>query len=362
MSFLSHIRRLDWVVIGSSTALVAIGLLSIYSSSIGREDFTNFQKQALFLIIGLLLMLAISFIDYRLLRNNPYLLLFLYLIGVVALGGLLVFAQEIRGIQGWYRIGGISVDPIEFMKIVLILVMAKFFAYRHVEVYRIRHILLAGVYFAIPTILIVVQPDLGSAMLLMALWIVTLLVAGIKFKHFLAIVIIGLIVFSAAWTVAIQDYQKNRIIMCLEPEFYPLGIGWSQLQAKSAIGNGGVFGQGLGQGTQTQYGFLSEPQTDFIFAAIAEEFGLVLVLVMFLLLFILLWRILKIGLDAGSNFSRLFAAGLATIFIVQIGINIGMNLVLLPIIGLPLPLVSYGGSSLIMTSIGLGILQSIKTH
>ena len=349
-------------MIGSSTALVAIGLLSIYSSSIGRQDFTNFQKQAIFLAIGLFLMLVISFLDYRLLRNNPYLLLFLYFIGVVALGGLLIFVQEIRGIHGWYRIGVISVDPIEFMKIVLVLVMAKFFSYRHVEVYRIRHILLAGVYFAIPTILIVMQPDVGSAILLIALWLITLLVAGIKFRHFFAIVVIGLLVFLAAWTFALQDYQKNRIISFLEPEFDPLGIGWSQLQSKIAIGNGGVFGQGLGDGTQTQYGFLSEPQTDFIFAAIAEEFGLVLVLVMFLLLFILLWRILKIGIDAASNFSRLFAAGLVTIFITQIGINIGMNLGLLPIIGLPLPLVSYGGSSLIMTFIGLGILQSIKTH
>ena len=359
---ISHFRKLDWIVIVASVLLVGIGLLSLYSSSVGSADFGNFQKQIAFMGIGLLLMFGLSFFDYRLLRNNSYLLVSLYFVGVAALVGLLLFAPTIRGIQGWYRIGGISVDPIVYMKLVLILIIAKYFAYRHVEVFRIRHIFLTGVYFAIPTFLILRQPDLGSALLLVILWVTLLLTAGIKMKHFIGILGLGILIFALGWGYGLQEYQKDRIVSFLKPEFDPLGIGWSQLQSKIAIGNGGLLGQGFGSGSQTQYGFLSEPQTDFIFAALAEEFGFVMILLIFVLLLILLWRILKIGRDAGNNFTRLFAAGIATIFIAHTFVNVGMNLGLLPIIGLPLPLVSYGGSSLILTYIGFGILQSIKSH
>ena len=172
----------------------------------------------------------------------------------------------------------------------------------------------------------------------------------------------GGLLFSFGWGVLLQDYQKDRIISFLEPELDPLGIGWSQVQSRIAIGNGGVFGQGFGQGTQTQYGFLSEPQTDFIFAAIAEEFGLLGVILLLVLFLTLLYKMFKIGLNATSNFPRLFVAGFTILFILQLFVNVGMNLGLLPIIGLPLPLVSYGGSSLLALYAGLGVLLSIKVH
>lgn len=361
-TIIDHIKRFDKVLLGASLALVFLGLLSIYSSSITRGDFTNFQKQAIFLAVGIVLMLAISFLDWRIIRNDSYFLLFLFGLGVLALGGLLLFVPEVRGIKGWYRIAGISIDPVEYIKIVLIVIMAKYFAKRHSDMYRIRNILLSGVYFLIPALLIFFQPDLGSALLLGIVWIITLLVSGIKLRHFLAIIFIGILIVSLGWTFALQDYQKNRIISFIEPELDPLGIGWSQLQAKIAIGNGGFLGQGIGNGTQSQYGFLSEPHTDFIFSAIAEEMGFAGLIVLFVLFLLLLSRILKIGLQAESNFPRLFASGLAIIFMAEFFINIGMNLGLLPIIGLPLPLVSYGGSSLITNFIALGILQSIQTH
>lgn len=307
-------------------------------------------------------MIAISFFDYRALRHDPYALVVLYLIGVAALAGLLVFAPEIRGIQGWYRIGAITIDPTEYMKIVLIVLMAKYFSWRHVELFRVRTVLLSGFYFVVPSLLIFLQPDLGSALILFGIWIVMLLVSGMKMSHFLAIVGIAVLVLSVGWSVILQDYQKNRILSYLEPELDPLGIGWSQLQAKIAIGNGGVWGQGMGKGTQTQYGFLSEPQNDFIFAAIAEEFGLAGVFLMFVFFLVFLWRILRIGQAAESNFPRLFANGLAILFGVQIVVNAGMNLGFFPIIGIPLPLVSAGGSSLLMSFVGLGILQSMKAH
>ncbi|MCP6727005.1 MAG: rod shape-determining protein RodA [Patescibacteria group bacterium] len=362
MGITGHLKRLDWVLIASSLLLVGMGLLSIFSSSIGRGDFSNFSKQLIFVGVGFSIMLLLSFIDYRLIRNDPYFILFLYGTGVVALIGLLLFAPEIRGVKGWYRIGEITIDPIEYIKIVLVILLARFFASRHVEVYRLRNIIFSAIYFVPPILLVFLQPDLGAAVLLLILWVVMLLVAGMKLKHFFALVIAGLLVFSLGWTFILQDYQKDRLISFVEPELDPLGTGWSQQQSRIAIGSGGLIGQGIGGGTQTQYGFLSEPHTDFIFAAIAEELGLVGIMSMFFLLLLVIWRIIKIGLDANTNFAKLFAAGFATLFIVEATINIGMNLGFLPIIGLPLPFVSYGGSIIIMTSIGFGILQSIKTH
>lgn len=358
-----HLKHLDWIIIGSSVLLAGMGLISMYSSSLGKGDFSNLTKQIIFFGIGICLMNVVSFFDYRLLRNDPYLLVFFYIIGIGALAGLfLPFVPEIRGVKGWYRIGDISIDPVEYVKLVLIILMAKYFSLRHIEMYRIRHILLSGIYFAVPVFLIFQKPDLGSASLLFLLWIMLLLVSGIKIRHFLFIIGSGILVFSLAWQFFLLDYQKNRIASFIEPELDPLGIGWSQLQAKIAIGNGEIWGKGIGKGTQTRYGFLSEPQTDFIFAAIAEEFGLIGITLLFVLFSILLWRILRIGFLAQSNFPRLVAIGFGILLIIQILINIGMNLGFLPIVGLSLPFVSYGGSSLLMNFLALGILQSIKRH
>src|SRR3989344_1374680 len=274
-AFFTHLRNIDRGIVTTAGLLSIFGLSSLYSSSIGLENFGNFQKQAIFLIIGIFLMLGISYVDWRLLRNDPYFLFILWIIWVFALAGLLVLAPEIRGVKGWYKIGGISIDPIEYMKIVLLVLMAKYFSLRHIEMYRIRHILLSGVYFGVPFALVFFQPNLGSAGLLIILWLIILLVSGLKLRHFLVLMALGVFLFSLAWMFMLHDYQKDRIISFLEPELDPLGIGWSQLQSKIAIGNGGIWGNGIGSGTQTQHGFLTEPQTDFIFSAIGEEFGLV---------------------------------------------------------------------------------------
>ncbi|MDP3900907.1 MAG: rod shape-determining protein RodA [bacterium] len=358
----SHLRRLDWKLAGAAVALSLIGLLSLYSSSLTGGDFASLQKQIGFLFVGIFLMLGFSLLDWRVLKNDPYFILLLYVLGVVALIGVLLFAPEIRGVRGWYRVFGLSVDPREFLKIVLVLLMAKYFSARHIELYRIRHILLSAFYFLVPMVLIFLQPDLGVTMLLGVLWLTTLLVSGIRLRHFLALIFVGLIAASLGWGFLLHDYQKDRIMGFVAPEVDPLGIGWSQQQSKIAIGSGGLLGKGIGEGTQTQYGFLSEPKTDFIFAAIAEEFGLAGVLAVFVLFIVLVLQILRIGIEAKNNFARLVSAGMATLFIAEFGINVGMNLGLLPIIGLPLPFVSYGGSALLMNFVGLGILQSIQTH
>jgi rod shape determining protein RodA len=357
-----HFKKLDWILIASAILLAGIGLLSIYSSSFGLEDFLNFKKQIIFLGIGIFLMFLISFFDWRELRENPYLILILYLFCLGGLAGLFFWAPEIRGVKSWYKLGPVSLDPIELTKIVLIILLAKYFSMRHIEMYRIRHILLSGAYILLPAILIFFQPDLGQVLILIALWLGVLIISGIKLRHFLILVLCGLLILILSWSFLLEDYQKERVLSFLTPGIDPLGVSWSQNQAKIAIGSGGILGQRIGQGSQTQYGFLPEPQTDFIFAAIGEEMGLIGISVLLFLFSILIWRIIKIAISSQSNFPRLFAAGFSIVLISQIFIHIGMNLGMVPVIGIPLPLISYGGSSLITTLVGLGILESIKAH
>ena len=359
--FFNHFKRLDWVLIIVVVLLVGFGLVSLYSSSIGKGDFLNFKKQVIFFGIGFFLMIFFSFFDWRSLREDPYLILILYSISLASLVGLFFFAPEIRGVKSWYKIGPVSIDPIEFTKIILIILLAKYFSTRHIEMYQIKHILLSGFFVFLPAVLIFLQPDLGSVLILIALWIGILIISGISLRHFLILVLCFLLIFILSWNFVLKDYQKQRIISLFYP-IDPLGVSWSQNQSKIAIGSGGILGQGIEKGSQTQYGFLPEPQTDFIFASLAEELGLIGISALFLFLSILIWRIIKIAINSQTNFSRFYASGIAVLLISQIFIHIGMNVGILPIIGIPLPLISYGGSSLIATFIGLGILQSIKTH
>ncbi len=356
-----HFKKLDWILIISAFLLVGIGLLSLYSSSLGQENFLNFRKQISFFAVGFFLMFLFAFLDWRNFRDNPYLILGLYILSLILLIGLFLFAPEIRGVKGWYRLGPLTFGPIELVKIVLIIILAKYFSTRHIEMYRVKHILLSGFYIFLPAILIFFQPDLGSVLILLFLWVGILIISGIKLRHFLILTFCAILLLIFSWTTFLRDYQKERILSFIRP-VDPLGIDWSQNQAKIAIGSGGILGQGFGQGSQTQHGFLPEPQTDFIFAAFAEEFGFIGIIVLLLLFTILIWRIIKIALTSSSNFPRLFSTGFAILIISQLFINIGMNLGILPIIGIPLPLISYGGSNLIAFFICLGILQSFKIN
>lgn len=352
---LKRIKELDFILLFLVLSIATIGLLSINSSNPGL-----FSRQLIFIIIGVILMFFVSFIDWRAFRENPYLILIMYFFSIFSLYGLLVFAPAIRGVQRWYRIGDFLFDPKEIFKIVIIILLAKYFSTRHVEMYKISHIILSGVYVFIPALLIFLQPDLGSAMILVIMWIGVLLISGIKLKHFLIIIFIGLLALSLGWMFFLKDYQKDRAVAFINPQLDPQGIGWGQAQAKIAVGSGGLFGKGIGNGTQTQYGFLPEPETDYIFSAISEEMGFVGAGTLIILYALFLWRIMIIVLHSKTNFPRLFASGFIIFVLTQAFINIGMNLGLLPIIGTPLPLVSYGGSNLLFIFLGLGILQSIR--
>lgn len=361
-TFAIHFKRLDWPLLICTVLLMSIGLAALYSSSMGMGDFLNFYKQLIFALLGLLVIFLVSSVDWRVLKNESYIIAILYILGCLAMAGLFFFAPEIRAVKGWYKIGPVSFDPVEFTKIILVILLAKYFSLRHVEVYRIRHILFSGFYVLIPVVLAFFQPNMGQVLIFMVLWLAVLLVSGIKLKSFLVILLVLSIIAALGWSFFLKDYQKERVLSFITPQLEPLGAGWSRIQAKIAIGSGGLWGYGFGQGSQTQFGFLPEPQTDFIFSAIAEEFGMMGVLIIMVLFFVLIWRIIKMALNSTDNFVRLFSAGLVILLFFEIFVHIGMNLGILPVIGIPLPLVSYGGSSLIFTCIGLGIVQSIKTH
>ncbi|OGZ79468.1 MAG: hypothetical protein A2528_02330 [Candidatus Staskawiczbacteria bacterium RIFOXYD2_FULL_37_9] len=357
----SQLKKLDWGIIISATLLVCFGFIALYSTGLAKNNFSNLEKQIIFFTAGFLVMIAASFFDYRILRNNSYLILIFYGICLTMLLGLHFFAPEIRGTRGWYKIGLLSLDPIEPTKIVLVVLLAKYFSIRHVEMYKFRHIIFSGLYVFLPALLVFIKPDLGGTTVLLSIWLGILLVSGIKINHFLILSFCFLIVAGAAWNFLLKDYQKQRITAFIFPYDY-LGASWSQNQTKISIGSGQILGQGMGKGSQVQYGFLPEPHTDFIFSVIAEEWGILGVFALFFVYGFLVWRVLKIAIESHSNFPRLFASGFAIILIAQFVINIGMNLSMLPVVGIYLPFISYGGSGLIGNFIGLGILQSIKSR
>ena len=355
----SQLKKLDWGLIVPAALLVCFGLAGIWSTCVARNDFSNFEKQVIFFACGLLIMFGISFFDYRTLRNNSHFILVLYAICVILLVGLHFFAPAIKGSRGWYKIGFLSFDPIEPTKIVLVALLAKYFSMRHVEMYKFRNIIFSGFYVLLPAIFIFIKPDLGGTMVILLIWLGILLVSGIKINHFLILVLCFAVIAGVAWGFLLKDYQKQRITAFLFPYDY-LGASWSQNQTKISIGSGQFFGEGLAKGSQVQYGFLPEPHTDFIFSVLSEEWGMVGDIVLFFVYGFLVWRVLHIAIRSKSNFPRLFASGFAIILTAQFFINIGMNLSLLPVVGIYLPFISYGGSAMLFNFTFLGILQSIK--
>ncbi|MFH1129306.1 MAG: rod shape-determining protein RodA [Patescibacteria group bacterium] len=355
--FLYFLKKLDWVLIISVLLLATIGLMSIYSTSFYHEK-SYFYKQAGFIILGLFLMLILAFIDYRLFRNHPTLLLIFYFISVFLLVAVL-FVGKSRGAASWFSLGFINIEPVEIAKLVMILIFAQYFSLRHIELYRLRHIIISGIYTALVVGLIFLQPDMGSAMVLIFLWLGVMVIAGIKLRQLLLLFLIGVILLGVAWVGVLRPYQKDRITSFVNPYLDPQGSGYHRIQSMIAIGSGQFWGRGLGHGPQSQLNFLPEQHTDFIFASIGEEWGFVGLIIVFILYLLLFFRIIKIAIRADNNFARLFCVGTAIVLAFQTFVNIGMNLGILPITGIPLPFVSYGGSNLLINFVALGIIQSI---
>lgn len=359
----SSIKKIDWILVGAIILISLASLLTIYSSTTNRElAFSLFKKQLLFLAIAFFIFFIFALWDYRIFINRSYLIIFIYLLSCFLLIITLFFARKIRGAASWLHFGFLNFQPVELAKFSIVLFLVKYFSQRHTEIHRFIHILISGIYVGFPTFLVLLQPDFGSAIILVILWIFIMIISGIKIKHLFLLSLLFSLFFVIFWFFVFHPYQKERILSFLNPQKDPFGAGYNLIQSLIAIGTGGILGQGLGRGTQVQMGFLPESHTDFIFAAFSEEWGFLGSLFLLLLYFLVIWRLIKVGEKSKNNFSFLFVSCVVILFVSHIFINIGMNLGLLPITGISLPLFSAGGSNLILFFALFGISQSIAVR
>jgi rod shape determining protein RodA len=299
--------------------------------------------------------------DYRLLRTGN-LTFFLYVGAVVTLILVLFFGEVTLGAQSRFDLGIFSLQPSDPAKVILILVLAKYFAKRHEQIGDFRHILVSGLYTFLIFALVFVQPDFGSAIILFFVWLGMVLVSGIKIQHLASVFLIGALVFGAMWQFVFFDYQKDRILTFLDPLADIQGAGYNAYQSTVAVGSGELFGRGIGYGTQSKLLFLPEYETDFIFAAFAEEWGLLGVVLLFALFAIVIRRLLKHATEGATNFERLFATGVAMLFLSHFFVHIGMNIGLLPVTGTTIPFLSYGGSHLLTEFIAVGMVLGMRRY
>jgi len=342
--------------------LALFSLLTLYSLSIeDASPLQLFRKQLFwFVFCFVVFYLIANFFDYRILINQNFFVIGLYILSLILLIAVLLFGPKIKGITGWITFGNFSFQPVELAKLSLIILLAKYFAIWHIEIWRPQRLIATAIYTGLCAFLAFLQPDMGSAIFFILIWIGMLLISGLKFKHFAILLLIFIILSFVGWQYFLQDYQKDRILTFFNPAHDPLGSGYNVIQAKIAIGSASLLGKGLGQGLITQLHFLPEAKTDFFFAAFVEEWGIVGALILFVIYGWLFFQIYHIGIKSENNFSKLFCFGYLFILILQITINLGANLGFLPVTGLPLPFLSYGGSNLLINFIALGIIQNIK--
>ncbi len=325
------------------------------------EDTPYFSHQLVWIGVSFAVLFVFSYIDFRFLKRTD-ILLWLFGFFSVLLILLFIAGHTSNGARSWFSFGGVSFQPSDMMKLVVILLLAKYFSRRHIEIDNFKHILISGLYAFIPFILVFLQPDFGGAMIIFLLWFGMTLVSGISKRHILLVIGVGTVIFVLLWGFAFKPYQKARVMNFVQPLSDIHGSGYNVYQSTIAVGSGQVLGKGVGFGTQSRLKFLPEYQTDFIFAAYAEEWGCGGVGLLFLLLGLIIWRILHIALLGSTNFEILYGLGLAIYFMSHFIINIGMNIGIMPVTGITLPFMSYGGSHLITEFIGLGILMGMNRY
>lgn len=320
-----------------------------------------FNKQVIWILVGFAVFFVFSFIDFRFLKRTD-LLVAIYLSTSFILLALFILGYVSHGAKSWFDFGYFSFQPVDVMKLVLVLILAKYFSRRHVEIRDTKHIFISGFYALIPLILVLLQPDFGSAMIIGFIWLGMVLVSGISKMHLLVVFASGALIFILFWFFIFAPFQKARIANFINPLADIHGTGYNAFQSTIAVGSGEITGKGLGFGTQSRLKFLPQPQSDFVFAAYAEEWGLIGSFLILLLYGAIIWRILYFATLGAYNFEILFGMGIAIFFMSHILVNIGMNLGLMPITGIPLPFMSYGGSHLLTEFAGLGILMSMKRY
>lgn len=348
-------RNFDWVLLGGLLVLTFASLVILSSSA---PDL--FKRQAVWYFLAFLIIIFGSHLNWRWIISHRWFFLGFYWFTIILLLITHLQTKTIRGTKSWLVFNGFQIEPAELAKLALILVLAAFFSKKYISAWRSKNILISFFYALIPCSLIALHPDLGSAAVILGLWIAFLFMSGINKKRLLLGVIIMILAFILLWSFFLKPYQKDRIIGFIFPQYDPLGINYNIIQSKIAIGSAGFFGKGFGGGTQTQLKFLPAAQTDFLFAAFTEEWGILGGLVLLLTFILIISRLIRIGITARDNHSRFVVLGGGVFLIIHFFINVGSNLGLVPVTGLTFPFFSYGGTNLLTTAVILSIIEHIK--
>lgn len=347
---------IDPLLFFAALFLSIAGLITMYSY-VGENIF--FERQMLWIGAAIFLSSFVLFFDFSFLRtgNTAF---YMYAITVVVLLLIFVFGDITKGAQSRFDIGIFSIQPSDPAKIVLIIALAKYFSKRHVEIAHFKHILVSGIYAFLLFALVFLQPDFGSAIIIFFIWLGMVLVSGISFKHLAIVFVTGALAFGGLWAFGFQEYQKARIMTFLNPLADIQGTGYNAYQSTIAVGSGQVLGKGVGYGTQSKLQFLPEYETDFIFAAFAEEWGFVGVLIIFVLFGVVIWRIIALSIRGYTNFERLFGVGVALMILAHFVVHVGMNIGVLPVTGITLPFLSYGGSHLVTEFVAIMMVMAMQ--
>ncbi len=345
-------------MIVSATLLSLLGLVTMNSFT---GESSLFVRQAVWLLVSFVCMFAVSYLDPRIVYRSGVALAF-YTFSVALLALVLFFGSVVLGARNRFDLGFIAFQPSDLAHIALVLVLAKYFTRRHVEIAHVKHILVSGAYTAVMFVLLFLQPDFGSAVILASIWFGMVLVAGISYRHLFAVAAVGVVGVGLLWMFAFADYQKERILSFIDPLADIQGAGYNAYQSTIAVGSGGIFGKGIGHGSQSKLEFLPEYETDFIFAAFAEEWGYIGVTLCIVLFGILFWRLLLHAWYGATSFETLAIAGIMVWFLVHIVLHMGMNMGLLPVAGTTLPFLSYGGSHLIAEFVALGLVLAMARY
>ncbi len=358
MRILSFYKNIDWMILGSALLLVFFGLVSINSYG---DNNGLFYKQLFSLGVSLIAFFVASAFNFRFLKNSKVLTI-LYAAIAVVLGLLFVFGSVFGGARSWFSFGALAFQPVDFAKIIILLVLAKYFTKRHMQIADFSHIIISGIYAAIIFGLVLLQPDFGSAMIIFFIWFGMVMIAGLNWKHLLGLFVLGAISFALLWNFGFAEYQKQRVLTFLNPTADLQGTGYNANQARIALGSGQFIGKGVGYGSQSRLQFLPEHETDFIFSSFGEEWGFVGLLIVFLLFGVIIFRLVSGATRGESNFEMLFTGGVAIYFFAHFFVHVGINVGYLPVTGTTLPFMSYGGSHLLAEFIALGIVMGMRRH
>ena len=353
------LKNMDWGILICIIILLTIGLVALFSATQGA-DYEEFKKQIMWLTISVPIMIILIFVDYNTISKISPILYIIIIIALIAV----LFTNSINGATSWFNIGSVSIQPAEFAKIIVIIALATYISRIQEngknEISRPTRLLLALLIVAVPVLLIIKQPDYGTALTFVVATIFVLFAAGIKKRYIFIGILLVAILLPTLYFFVLPEHAKTRIDVFLNPNLDPRGAGYNVIQSKLAIGAGEFLGMGLFKGNQTQLGFLYPKSTDFIFAVIGEEMGFVVAATVVITYVVLITRAIFIAKTARDNLGSYIAIGIAGIFLFHMTENIGMTMGLLPITGVPLPFVSYGGSSLLTNLIMIGLLLNVS--